>query len=193
MANTYLKIAFGLFLIYLEYSPSYAYAEDHFKKEFSFGKFHFIVEATNNQSINRLKIIPSGLKLSNSILTKDIDGAVADARVVDIDNNGYPEVYVWFNSAGSGSYGDLIAYAVNKGKSMSEIFFPPLQEDPKNSIGYMGHDEFEIVEGALVRRFPLYDKGDTNSRPSGKMRQLQYKLVEGEASWKLKLYNSIEF
>lgn len=51
----------------------------------------------------------------------------------------------------------------------------------------MGHDEFQVVENSLVRRFPIYKDGDSNAKPSGKMRQLQYKLKAGEAGWLLKL------
>ena len=36
----------------------------------------------------------------------------------------------------------------------------------------------------------IYNKGDTNAEPTGGTRQLQYKLVMGEASWILKLVNS---
>jgi hypothetical protein len=34
----------------------------------------------------------------------------------------------------------------------------------------------------LTHRFPIYLDGDTNSKPSGKLRQIQYKLKDGEAS-----------
>ena len=38
------------------------------------------------------------------------------------------------------------------------------------------HDEFAIVETTLVRRFPIYKKGDANAKPTGGTRQLQYNL-----------------
>ena len=46
----------------------------------------------------------------------------------------------------------------------------------------MGHDEFAIIETSLARRFPIYKNGDTNNNPTGGMRQIQYKLKDGEAS-----------
>ncbi len=58
-------------------------------------------------------------------------------------------------SAGSGSYGTLVAYSVNKRKSLSEIFLPPVADNPEVSQGYMGHDEFDIVENTFVQRFPI--------------------------------------
>ena len=76
---------------------------------------------------------------------------------------------------------------------MSSIYLPPLDEDPKLAEGYMGHDEFAVVENTLVRRFPLYRAGDSNAAPSGRTRQLQYRLAAGEAGWVLRLERVTEF
>jgi hypothetical protein len=57
----------------------------------------------------------------------------------------------------------------------------------------MGHDDFAVVEGTLVRRFPVYKDGDHNAAPSGGVRQLQYKLRPGEANWQLKLDRVVEY
>jgi hypothetical protein len=44
-----------------------------------------------------------------------------------------------------------------------------------------------------MRRFPLYGKDGDASKPTGRMRQLQYKLAKGEASWVLKLDRMVEY
>ena len=85
-------------------------------------------------------------------------------------------------SAGSGSYGNVIGYSVNNGKSISQIYFPEISENKEASSGYMGHDEFAIIETRLARRFPVYKDGDTNNNPTGGTRQIEYKLKNGEAS-----------
>jgi hypothetical protein len=51
--------------------------------------------------------------------------------------------------------------------------------------GYAVHDDFAVVEGFLVRKFPIYSSD--GSSPTGKTRQLQYTLAQGEAGWLLKL------
>jgi hypothetical protein len=153
----------------------------------------FAVTATNEGSINRLTITPTGLSGTDAPQEAEIDGTVSGAEVGDLDANGFPEIYVYVTSAGSGSYGTLVAYAVNDGKSMTPIFLPPLDESPQNAAGYMGHDEFAVLEGVLGRRFPIYAEGDTNAAPSGTFRQLQYKLTAGEAGWILKLDRMSEF
>jgi hypothetical protein len=155
--------------------------------------FAFDVSATNEGSINQLTIIPSGLSEQQGPLKVEIDGSVINAEIADLDANGFPEIYIYVTSAGSGSYGNLVGFAVNKGKSVSEIYLPPVAEDPKHNKGYMGHDEFAVVEGTFVQRFPIYKDADTNAQPTGKTRQLQYKLKAGEAGWVLRLDKAVEY
>ena len=151
------------------------------------------VTSPNSGSINRVTITPSGLEGDNSPIEVDVDGTVTGAEVGDLNADGAPEIYVYATSAGSGSYGALIAYAPNNRKSLTPIYLPPVSENPEASPGYMGHDEFAVVENSLVQRFPVYAAGDTNAQPSGGTRQLQYHLEAGEAGWVLKPYNVVEY
>lgn len=173
--------------------PVVSAAASAFNKEFDLHGVHFVVQATNNGSLNTLTITPSGLTEVNDVITREIDGTVTNAEVADINADMSPEIYVWVNSAGSGSYATPIAYSANNKKSLSEISFPPIGDDPVNSKGYMGHDQFAVVEGVIVQRFPLYGEGDSNAKPGGKTRQLQYQLTQGEAGWVMKLDKVTEF
>ena len=146
----------------------------------------FHVTCATAGSVNRLRIAPKGLKGRNAVIEREIDGTVTMAEVADLNSDGSPEIYVYVSSAGSGSYGSLIAYGSNKRRSLTQIYLPPLQDDTKAAKGYMGHDEFRVVESTLVRRFPVYRAGDTNAQPTGGTRQIQYKLKAGEAGWVLR-------
>jgi hypothetical protein len=158
-----------------------------------YGGISFHVVATGEGSIGSVTITPSGLEVDNSPITRETDGKVVLAEVADLNVDNSPEVYVYTQSAGSGSYGGLIAYAANNRKSLSEIYLPPVAENPEASKGYMGHDEFRVVENTLVQRFPVYKEGDTNAAPSGGTRQLQYKLEPGEAGWVLRVDKVVEY
>lgn len=147
------------------------------------GKISFHIEATTDSSLNQLRVKPSGLAADNSEISAELDGIAYKAELADLDGNGWPEIYIYVSSAGSGSYGSLAAYAVNNGKSVSPIYLPPMEQDPEATDGYMGHDEFAVVENHLVRRFPVYLKADFNASPSGGTRQIQYRLAAGEAGW----------
>jgi len=153
----------------------------------------FTVTCDNDSSINQLSIVPAGLEIDNMSIAQDVDGTVVGAEVADLDANGSPELYVYVRSAGSGSYGSLVAYAANKRKSLSGIYLPPVADNATTAKGYMGHDEFAVVENRLVQRFPIYLDGDTNATPTGGTRQVQYKLVPGEAGWRLSVDRVVEY
>ena len=164
-----------------------------FIKTLSLQNIGFDVSTTGEGSMQQLTIQPFGLKIDNRKITKEIEGFVTNAEIEDLNSDGFPELLIYTTSAGSGSYGNVIGYSVNAGKSISEIYFPPIAENPKANKGYMGHDEFAIVETSLVQRFKIYKEGDTNSKPTGNIRQIQYKLKDGEASRKFIIDKIIEY
>lgn len=147
----------------------------------------FRVTSANAGSVNTLRIVPAGLEIDNAPVEQTIDGTVTGAEIADLNADGSPEVYVYVTSAGSGAYGSVVAYSANRRKSLSGIYMPPVAENAQASRGYMGHDEFAVVENVLAHRFPVYREGDSNAKPTGGMRQLQYKLFPGEAGWILKV------
>lgn len=164
-----------------------AAASKGFDKTVSLQGITFHIQANTTRPENTVSIKPKGLKTDNRAIKKTVFGSVTQAEVADLNADGSPEIYVFYTTDSSGSYGGLLAYAANANKSLSEIYLPDLLEDKKASDGYMGHDEFSIVENRLGRRFPVYRPGDINSKPTGGTRTLYYKLVKGEAGWILKL------
>lgn len=157
------------------------------------GNVGFALQATGTSSLNTLTLSAIGLPLNNEALEVELDGSAYLAELADLDSDGWPEVYVYISSAGSGSYGSLVAYAVNNGKSATPIYLPPIDANVEASAGYQGHDEFRVVENRLVRRYPLYGEGDTNASPGGGMRQIQYRLLAGEDGWKLEIEKVLDY
>lgn len=153
----------------------------------------FKVFCPNSSNSNKLEILPSGLEIDNSPITRNVEAVATGAEVADLNVDGSPEVYVFLQSTKSGSNGSLIAFAANNRKSLSEISLPALSDIPNASAGYRGHDEFEVIENTLVQRFPIYSSSFPDARPSGKTRQLQYKLAPGEAGWLLRLDRVVEY
>jgi len=150
----------------------------------------FHVQATDSGSLNKLTVTPEGLTEVNHPETREIEGSVTDMKVADLNKDGSPELYIFVTSAGSGSYGTLVAYSVNKKRSMNDITLPELDPKSKEARGYMGHDRFTLSDSYLIRSFPVYKKNDPNCCPSGGKRKLYYKLIPGEAGWLLKLEKS---
>jgi hypothetical protein len=181
-----------LFLALAFLSVSAMAEQSAFDKVMKLKGITFHVQATNEGSLNQLTLTPSGFEGSNEVVKEEIDGSVVDAEVADLNSDGFPEVYIYTTSAGSGSYGALLAYASNSNKSMTPIYLPPLEEDKKLSQGYMGHDKFSIDKNSLLRKFPIYKKGDSNAEPTGGTRQITYELIAGEAGWILKVKKSTD-
>lgn len=138
-------------------------------------------------------VSPFGLERSNLLETYTIDGFVRDAEIEDLNADGSPELLIYTQSFGSGSYGNVLAFSVNNRKSVSMAYLPPVTQNPALSEGYMGHDEFRVVENYLVQRFPIYKDGDTNAHPTGGIRQITYTLEEGEAMRQFKVKDITTF
>jgi len=150
----------------------------------------FKVTSPNLKTANTLTITPGGLEEDNRPVNIEIIGTVTRIETGDINVDGSPEIYIY---AQDGEGTNLIAYSANQKKSLSQIFLPDLKGDEKNVAGYRGHDEFAVVENSLCRRFPIYPEDEAETKPAGKMRQLQYKLHQGEAGWVLEVEKSTEF
>lgn len=133
-------------------------------------------------SETELTIQPKGLEIINDALRHDITGySVTNAVTEDLNSDGWPEVLVFLNSHGSGSYGRLIAYSVNNGKSVSQVHMPELSESAGLAKGYMGHDKMSVANCRLRRVYPVYNEGDSNAEPTGGIRQIEYELIDGES------------
>jgi hypothetical protein len=148
----------------------------------------FQVFSPNTRSGNTLTVTPAGLAEDNRPLEMDVTDLVTRIEVADINADGSPELYVY---GFDGTSQTVLAWSANKKKSLSSITLPDL--DAAQSKGYRGGDEFAVVEGILARRFPIYPDNNPDSKPSGKVRQIQYKLHPGEAGWLLKADKVVEF
>lgn len=157
-----------------------------FSQTLSLQGLTFAITSPNSGSINPVTLDVTGLKGQTFHHTQEVDGTLTGVEVADLNVDGFPEVYIYVTSAGSGSYGSLVAFASNRNRSLTEIHLTPIEEIPEAQAGYMGHDEFRVVESTLVRRFPVYAPGDSNAKATGGYKQINYKLKAGEAAWQLK-------
>jgi len=153
----------------------------------------FHVTSPNKAAANAVRIVPAGLQIDNTPIEMDIAGVVTGAEVADINADHSPEIYIYVREPGPEKRMSLVAFSANKKKSLSMINLPALSETRGADKGYCGNDDMATVEGVFMRRFPLCGKGDHATAPTGKTRQLQYKLMPGEAGWQLKLDKMLEY
>ena len=157
--------------------------KESYSNELTLNNITFKISVIGNQ----LTITPNGLTEDNSVISRTIDGNVTKAEIGDINSDSSPELFIYTSSGGNENIGKAYGFSVNNGKSVSDISIPSLSENKDAYSGYNGNDEFSIVENSLIQRFPL-----TNNSKS-KYKQIQYKLVDGEASRKLVVHKISEF
>lgn len=153
----------------------------------------FQVSSPNKEAGNTVRIVPSGLQIDNTPIEMDVAGQVVGAEVADLNVDRSPELYVYVRGPAPEHRGTLMAVSANNRKSLGFVNLPELSEHRGASTGYRGQDDMAVVEGRFVRRFPLYGKDGDAAMPTGRTRQLQYKLAKGEASWVLKLDRMFEY
>jgi hypothetical protein len=167
--------------------------EPSYQQSLSLQGITFRIESKSTNGTSELAVTPNGLKIDNSPIRQRIEGIVKNAEVADLNVDGSPELYVYVTLPGDDARGKVLAWSANKKKSLSEIYVPELAPGDPKLKGYRGRDEFAVVENTLARRFPIYKDGDDDAKPSGGMRQFQYKLAAGEAGWKLRLDKTIDY
>lgn len=154
----------------------------------SWKNIEFKVKTIKENGFTSLNITTKGLEIQDYNETFDIVGeTIVNTEVSDLNNDDSPELLIFTQSVGSGSYGQVYAFSVNNKKSMSQVYFIHASKDDKAGKGYMGHDQFAVVDHTLTHRFPIYKDGDSNANPTGGIRVITYKLVNGENSRRLEI------
>jgi len=159
------------------------------------GKAGFKVYCTNkNADKNNATISPIGFESEAREITIEIKGRLAKAEVDDLNNDGFPDLVLYVYNGGTKNTGTVIGISSDNNKGYTPILFPDITDDQKLKIGYMGHDEYRLMEGTLMRRFPIYATADTaNIKPTGMTRQIQYRVTVAEnGAQKFKVTRSYE-
>ena len=154
---------------------------DGFHQELSMQGITYTVSEINRGFISQLIVETSGLENDNTPFTHSIYGWVSGAEIEDLNSDGWPELLVYVRSSDGAVRTKVFAYSVNNGKSISQVHLPDIAFDKEASEGFIGYDEFAVVETSLVQRFPLFRWTGSDYVPGGKIRQIQYQLREGEA------------
>lgn len=166
---------------------------ESFSLELSSNEIVFKISVVRQADDKMLSVSTIGLKNREYDESFDILGEiVVDAELADLNEDGSPELLIYTQSVGSGSYGKVYAFSVNNLKSMSQVYIVPISDNEKLKQGYMGHDEFKIVDNTLLQYFPIYLDGDSNVQATGGVRQISYQLVDGESSRRLEPTEVIE-
>jgi len=154
-----------------------------FKADLEFGHYSFAISSRGTGSLRKLEIEARQSDFKYPKIEAEIDGTIASIKVVDLNQDKYPELYCFANSGGSGSYGNVYGYIFESDRWIM-IQLPELRK--KWQRGYMGHDKFSIKGDRIIRQFPVYKKDDPNANPTGGTRRIEYTLIRKGGTYKLR-------
>jgi len=155
----------------------------------STGKSFKVEERKQSASLSRLTITTKGFANTQEVFEiKDTD-PLSRFFTLDLNKDGFEELYLITKSTGSGSYERIMGFASNNDISVTPVYVPKMIEKDLEAegdfMGYMGHDSIYVENKQLYRKFPVYLEGDANCCPTGGYTTLTYQLRAGEASWVL--------
>jgi len=151
------------------------------------GKSFKVEETKQSASLSRLTITAKGFTNTQEVFEiKDTD-PLSNFFTLDLNKDGFEELYLITKSTGSGSYERIMGFASNNDLSVTPVYVPKMTEKDLeatgNFSGYMGHDSIYVANKQLYRKFPVYLEGDANCCPTGGSTALTYQLRAGEAGW----------
>jgi hypothetical protein len=145
------------------------------------GKVGYHVQCRNKKfDQNDLDIRPMGMDNEAKPMEFMIRGRVAKAEIDDLNSDGYPDLVLYVYTDSAAVFGTVYAFVSKANKSVIGCFLPDPMMDGKINEGYKGHDQFSLMEGYLLDKFPIYKAGDDKEHPSGGMRVILYQLVPDE-------------
>lgn len=115
---------------------------------------------------------------TDTLLTAPRNGAFQSAFITHLDPQNDHELIIVNQSAGSGSYAELMAYTIADNGKLSKVnIISPAKND---LVGYMGKDSIYTDGKLLWRQFPIFKEGDANCCPSGGLKQIRYQMKNFE-------------
>ncbi len=138
----------------------------------------------NNKSAEKNNVTVSLIGFSNAAqrdASFEVKGILKGAAVDDFNNDGFPDLVMHIYKGKAAEMGSIIGIASNNNESIKPIYFPDILDDVKLRDGYKGNDKFILIEGTLMRSFPVFDVADTSAaKPLGIVRHIQYRVITAE-------------
>jgi hypothetical protein len=169
-------------------------SKEYFTKS---GKMFLVdIDHSMGASICTVEVETKGFDIANTTHKLGTLDPVKNIFLSDLDDNGFEEIYLITQSAGSGSYVNIYGIASNKDKSTSPVYVRPVSEKQmeKGGLfeGFMGHNNFSLQNNKLINSFPVYKNEDSNAKPTGGNKKIEYRLIAGEAGWILEPFQQIK-
>lgn len=133
-----------------------------------------------NDEKNYVTVSPIGFSNGARDVSFEVKGRIRKAEVDDLNNDLYPDLVIYIYLNGTDDKGTVVGVSSVKNESFAGIGFPDIVDDPKLRTGYKGFDTFMLMEGTLMRRFPVFTADSVGAQRTGMYRQIQYRVSTGE-------------
>jgi hypothetical protein len=146
------------------------------------GKTGFRVSCRNKEiRENQMSIRPMGFEsTANQPMSFPVRGRISRAMVDDLNGDGVADLILFIYTDSAAIHGTVLAFISDGTKTVVPAGLPDVALDGKLNGGYKGHDQFSMLEGTLLQRFPIY-KPDDKEGPTGGNRVVQYQLSKIES------------
>lgn len=174
------KLSFGLLMIFLALTQLNA---QHRKIDtiMKLGNVGFKLVCNNkNDDKNYVTVSPIGFSSGARDVSFEVKGRIRKAEVDDLNGDLFPDLVIYVYLNGNDEKGTVVGVSSVKNESFAAIVFPDIVDDPKLRTGYKGFDTFMLMEGTLMRRFPVFTADTVGAVRTGMYRQIQYKVFPGE-------------
>lgn len=125
-------------------------------------------------------------------LSIPIVGQVSKVAIDDLNNDGFPDLIIFTISDKEKQKANVLSIISVKNESIAPAFFPDIRDDLKLRVGYNGHDEFKLIEGTLIRQFPIYNFSATDTTLTDIKRTIQYKMIPNGQAFKFVVLRSFD-
>ena len=185
---------YPLFLtfILISFAANSQFVVSKYDSTLKIGKVGYRISCFNKQvDRNILNIRPVGFKQEAREVSFELKGRVTGSEIDDLNQDGFPDILIYFLDKDSKP--SILSVSSKNNESLMPIYFPDITNDMVLSKGYRGGDEYKLVEGILFRKFPVYEADTAIKKPTNKVRQIMYRVVEGDqGTWKFKAFKNFE-
>lgn len=133
-----------------------------------------------NDDKNYVTVSPIGFSSGARDVSFEVKGRIRKAEVDDLNGDLFPDMVIYVYLNGNEEKGTVFGVSSVKNETFAGIGFPDILDDPKLRTGYKGFDTFMLMEGTLMRRFPVFTADSVGAERTGMYRQIQYRVVTGD-------------
>lgn len=145
------------------------------------GKTGFKVTCRNKEiASNQLSVRPIGFESpANESMNFPVKGRISSVQVDDFNHDGNADLIMFIYSDSNARHGTALALISDGTKAIMPCVLPDVALDGKINTGYKGYDQFTLMEGTLLQKFPVFKPQDKET-PTGGNRVVQYTFGRGE-------------